>query len=241
MNLKAYVLIQIGFGLVTAIFYYLLLIELKKGLAKTSITLDRQKKIFSGTIIGLVVWIFFVSIWSLTGMMADFSLFPFNFMPILAIPLVTILIITYSKIFKEIIIHIPQQNLIRLQSFRIFVEILLWALYVINLAPIQMTFEGRNFDILAGLSAIIVAYFISKGSISKSGIAIWNIVCLGLLINIVVIAILSLPTPFRIFMNEPTNTVVTEFPISFLPGLLVPLAYGLHFFSLRKLALKNNN
>ena len=241
MNLKAYVLIQIGFGLVTAIFYYLLLIELKKGLAKTSITLDRQKKIFSGTIIGLVVWIFFVSIWSLTGMMADFSLFPFNFMPILAIPLVTILIITYSKIFKEIIIHIPQQNLIRLQRFRIFVEILLWALYVINLAPIQMTFEGRNFDILAGLSAIIVAYFISKGSISKSGIAIWNIVCLGLLINIVVIAILSLPTPFRIFMNEPTNTVVTEFPISFLPGLLVPLAYGLHFFSLRKLALKNNN
>ena len=241
MNLKAYVLIQIGFGLVTAIFYYLLLIELKKGLAKTSITLDRQKKIFSGTIIGLVVWIFFVSIWSLTGMMADFSLFPFNFMPILAIPLVTILIITYSKIFKEIIIHIPQQNLIRLQSFRIFVEILLWALYVINLAPVQMTFEGRNFDILAGLSAIIVAYFISKGSISKSGIAIWNIVCLGLLINIVVIAILSLPTPFRIFMNEPTNTVVTEFPISFLPGLLVPLAYGLHFFSLRKLALKNNN
>ena len=241
MNLKAYVLIQIGFGLVTAIFYYLLLIELKKGLAKTSITLDRQKKIFSGTIIGLVVWIFFVSIWSLTGMMADFSLFPFNFMPILAIPLVTILIITYSKIFKEIIIHIPQQNLIRLQSFRIFVEILLWALYVINLAPVQMTFEGRNFDILAGLSAIIVAYLISKGSISKSGIAIWNIVCLGLLINIIVIAILSLPTPFRIFMNEPTNTVVTEFPISFLPGLLVPLAYGLHFFSLRKLALKNNN
>ena len=241
MNYKIYVLIQIGFGLVTAIFYYLLLVELKKGLAKTSITLDRQKKIFSGTIIGLVVWIFFVSIWSLTGMMADFSLFPFNFMPILAIPLVTILIITYSKIFKEIIIHIPQQNLIRLQSFRIFVEILLWALYVINLAPVQMTFEGRNFDILAGLSAIIVAYFISKGSISKSGIAIWNIVCLGLLINIVVIAILSLPTPFRIFMNEPTNTVVTEFPISFLPGLLVPLAYGLHFFSLRKLALKNNN
>ena len=174
-------------------------------------------------------------------MMADFSLFPFNFMPILAIPLVTILIITYSKIFKEIIIHIPQQNLIRLQSFRIFVEILLWALYVINLAPVQMTFEGRNFDILAGLSAIIVAYLISKGSISKSGIAIWNIVCLGLLINIVVIAILSLPTPFRIFMNEPTNTVVTEFPVSFLPGLLVPLAYGLHFFSLRKLALKNNN
>ena len=241
MNLKAYVLIQIGFGLVTSIFYYLLLIELKKGLAKTSITLDRQKKIFSGTIIGLLLWIFYVSIWSITGMMADFSLFPFNFMPILAIPLVTILIITYSKIFKEIIIHIPQQNLIRLQSFRIFVEILLWALYVINLAPVQMTFEGRNFDILAGLSAIIVAYLISKGSISKSGIAIWNIVCLGLLINIVVIAILSLPTPFRIFMNEPTNTVVTEFPVSFLPGLLVPLAYGLHFFSLRKLALKNNN
>jgi hypothetical protein len=36
-------------------------------------------------------------------------------------------------------------------------------------------------------------------------------------------------------MNEPANTIVAVFPISWLPGLLVPLAYTLHIFSLKQL------
>jgi hypothetical protein len=43
-----------------------------------------------------------------------------------------------------------------------------------------------------------------------------------------------MPTPFRVFMNEPSNTIVAKFPIVWLPALLVPLAYGLHFLSLRQ-------
>ena len=236
MDSPVYLLTQIGFVLVTVISFYMLCMELKKGLAKSSIEVNAQKKIFSRAILGLVVWTLFISIWSISGMMGNFNLFPFNVMPVIAIPLITILIITFSKTFKEIVIHIPQQNLIRLQSFRIFVEILLWALFITNVAPVQMTFEGRNFDILSGLTAIVVAYLATRNSISKPILVIWNIACLGLLINIVSIAILSMPTPFRVFMNEPVNTVVTQFPVSLLPALLVPLAYALHFFSLRKLA-----
>jgi uncharacterized membrane protein len=101
-----------------------------------------------------------------------------------------------------------------------------------------MTFEGQNFDILSGITAIVVAYLVARNSISKTIIVIWNIACLGLLVNIVTVALLSMPTPFRVFMNEPVNTIVTQFPVSLLPGLLVPLAYALHFFSLRQLALK---
>jgi hypothetical protein len=238
MDSVVYLLTQIGFGLVTIAFFYLLLVELRKGLTKSSFNVTHRKKIFLGTIAGLLIWIFFVSFWSVGGKMGDFDMFPLNVMPILAVPFITILIITFSKTFKEIIIHIPQQNIIRLQSFRIFVEILLWALFITNLAPIQMTFEGLNFDILSGISAPVIAYLISKRSISKTGIVIWNLVCLGLLINIVTVAIISMPTPLRIFMNDPSNTIVTQFPISFLPGLLVPFAYSLHFFSLRQLALK---
>ncbi len=238
MDSPIYLLTQIGFGLVTVIFFYLLFMELKKGLTKSSIEGNRQKKIFSKTILGLVAWTFFVSIWSISGIMGDFNLFPFNVMPVIIIPLITILVITFSKTLAEILIHIPQQHLISLQSFRIFVEILLWALFITNIAPIQMTFEGRNFDILSGITALVVAYMVAKNSIPKTVILIWNIACFGLLINIVGVALLSMPTPFRLFMNEPVNTIVTQFPVSLLPGLLVPLAYGLHFFSLRQLALK---
>jgi hypothetical protein len=133
--------------------------------------------------------------------------------------------------------HIPPENIIRLQSFRFVVEVLLWMLFIANLVPTQMTFEGRNLDILAGFSAPIVAVLVSKGGISKRGVIIWNLVCLGLLLNIVITAILSTPSPWRVFMNEPANYVVTWFPVSLLPGFLVPLAYYLHFLSLRQMSI----
>ena len=47
-----------------------------------------------------------------------------------------------------------------------------------------------------------------------------------------------MPTPFRVFMKEPANTVVMKFPFILLPTFLVPLAYGLHFLSLRQLLMK---
>ena len=98
-----------------------------------------------------------------------------------------------------------------------------------------MTFEGRNLDILSGITATLVAFLVYRKKLSRPLTIAWNVACLGLLANIVITAILSLPTPFRVFMNEPTNTIVAEFPIVWLPALLVPLAYGLHFLSIRQL------
>ena len=55
-----------------------------------------------------------------------------------------------------------------------------------------------------------------------------------LLANIVVVAILSAPLPFRQFFNEPANTVIADFPWVWLPGVLVPVAYALHLLSWRQ-------
>ncbi|MEX2234228.1 MAG: hypothetical protein WD824_18835, partial [Cyclobacteriaceae bacterium] len=160
---------------------------------------------------------------------------PFNLMPVLAIPLIICVLFVASKGVGEILIHIPPENLIRLQGFRFFVEVLLWMLFIGDLLPVQLTFEGRNFDILAGISAPFIAILAKRGKISRGGLIVWNVVCLGLLLNIVITAILSTPSPWRIFMNEPANYIVTYFPISLLPGFLVPLAYYLHFVSLKQL------
>ena len=100
-----------------------------------------------------------------------------------------------------------------------------------NELPIQMTFEGRNFDVLAGLTAVVVAFLLQRKIIGKRFIYVWNIFSLILLTNIVTIAILSTPVPFRVFMNEPANTIVTTFPFVWLPALLVPMAYGLNVLS----------
>jgi hypothetical protein len=228
--------IQIGFAILTIIYFGLLFNEMKKGaLASPNL---KNSKFLSFALIGVITWTFLISVWSISGMMGDFSLFPINFLPIRLIPLVAITLFTFSSIGKEILSRIPIQKIVQLNAFRIFVELLLWALYLENQAPIQMTFEGRNLDVLSGLSAPIVAYLYTKGKISNTGLKIWNFICLGFLINIVTVAILSTPTPIRVFMNEPANSIVTQFPVSWLPGLLVPLAYGLHLFSLRQLATK---
>jgi hypothetical protein len=230
---------QAGFLLLTFVFFGLLLRELKIALPKTSFTVDNQKKIFTRTIFSLIGWFIVVAALSLSGFIQDFTSLPPKFLIVIIIPLIAIIIITFSKTLKEILGVIPPQHIIRLQVFRVFVELLLWFLFIKNVVPVQMTFEGRNFDVLAGLTSIIVAYLAYKNHLSKTVLVIWNVLCLGLLINIVAIALLSAPTPFRVFMNEPANTIVAYFPVVLLPAFLVPLAYGLHFFSLRQLLLKS--
>lgn len=233
-----YTLTQIGFILLTVIFFYLLFREFKLALPKTSLSPHQQKKFLTLYISLLAGWAMIVSAFSISGFMRKFEIFPFNIGPLLLVPLIAILLFTFSRTAKEILPHIHPARIIRLQVFRVFVEILLWFLFLDHVLPIQMTFEGRNFDVLSGLTAPIIAFLAFKNKLSKSVLIIWNLVCLGLLINIVSVAILSLPTPFRYFMNEPANTIVAEFPISWLPTFLVPLAYMLSFISIRQLTLK---
>jgi hypothetical protein len=236
MNTNLLLLAKIGFAVLTVIFLYLLLKELRTGINKTGWEPSKQKRYFNTILAAIVGWLVVVSIWSGSGMMADFSLFPLNFAPVIVIPLITILVWTFSRNLSEVLMNIPAANIIRLQVFRFFVELLLWALFVASVLPEQMTFEGRNLDILSGVTAPFIAWLVSRHKISKAGLILWNFACLGLLINIVTVAILSTPSPIRVFMNEPSNTIVAYFPVSWLPAFLVPLAYTLHFLSLRQLS-----
>ena len=216
-------LIGIGFILLTVVSFWLLLKLFRPALSPRA---------FRNSVFLVVGWALFLCGWGVSGMAMRFDLFPINMMPVLGIPLMTIVTITFLPATKTILTRVDPKSLVQLQSFRIFVEILLWALFVENLLPIQMTFEGRNFDILSGLTAPVAAMFLTR---SKWGLATWNVLCLGLLINIVTVAILSMPVPFRVFNNEPANTIVASFPFLLLPGMLVPLAYGLSFLSLRQI------
>ncbi|HCM78108.1 MAG TPA: hypothetical protein DIS90_17115 [Cytophagales bacterium] len=242
MDTPLYLITQIGFAATTIFFFGLVLKHLKRALIQSSITLKKQRSIFNYTIAGLILWMIVLSALSLKGFFLNFSSFPPRFVIIILVPLITLIwALLISDTTKELLSIIPPEVIIRLQVFRVVVELLLWLLFIQSLLPIQMTFEGRNFDILAGISAPFIAYLaFTKKVISKKGVLIWNILCLGLLLNIVITAILSMPTSFRYFMNEPANTIVTQFPIVWLPGFLVPLAYGLHFLSIRQLLLQKD-
>lgn len=226
----------LGFPLLTLLFIALLYRELKSAIAKTSWPSDRKQKISVRILIGFILWAIVVSGAAASGFTSRFDLFPANAMPVVVLPLVTILFLLFSSTMKDMLPHISLKVLTQLQVFRVFVEIILWMLFLQNLLPVQMTFEGLNWDVLTGVTALAAARFLLH---SKPWVIVWNIFGLVLLINIVTIAILSMPTPIRFFENEPANVIVTQFPFLFLPAYLVPLAYTLHIMSLRKLMLKS--
>lgn len=232
---KLYLLSATGFVVISLVFYTLLYFVLRRALRESGWTTDRQRQIAARYIAGLLVWTALISILSIAGITSNFGILPFNFAPVLLVPLITILWITFSGKMKHLLPLVPRQHIVRLQVFRVFVELVLWAMVIDNLIPIQMSFEDRNLDVLTGLTAPLAAWLIGS---NRKALVVWNILGLALLVNIVGTALLSMPTPFRVFHNEPANTIVLSFPFIFLPGLLVPLAYGLHALSLRQLALE---
>jgi hypothetical protein len=126
----------------------------------------------------------------------------------------------------------PLALLVGLQAFRLPLELLMHAWSQEGALPVQMTLAGRNFDIVTGITALLVAPFAAR---SRALVYAWNILGLALLINIVTIAIVSLPGPLRMFPADPPNLLVLRAPYTWLPGFLVQVALAGHILVFRAL------
>ena len=98
-----------------------------------------------------------------------------------------------------------------------------------------MTYAGQNFDVLSGVFALVLAIAIARGRVARGWLWAWNLVSLGLLINIVQISIRSMPGPMRTFQNEPANTLIFGVPWIWLPTILVLSALAGHVLVARRL------
>ncbi len=179
---------------------------------------------------------------SLTGILA-YSLFytnttaiPPRFILVIAPVLILIIILFNTKKGKLFIDKLDQKWLTILHVVRIPVEFVLLWLFVHSQVPELMTFEGYNYDILAGITAPIVFYFgyINK-KLSKTILIAWNILFILFLLNIIVLALLSAPLPFQQLAFEQPNVGVLYFPFIWLPAYVVPVVMFSHFASLRQL------
>jgi hypothetical protein len=184
----------------------------------------------------IAIWLATCAALALSGWLADFAAIPPHFFVLVAPALVATVALAFSEAGRDLGERAGVVGLVGFQVFRIPVEWVLFQLHRDGVVPVQMTFEGRNFDVLSGLTAPLVAWLAYRGVIDRRGLFAWNVAGLALLATIVTIAIVSTPTPLRVFMNEPANTFITIWPWVWLPGFLVPAALFGHLVALRKLA-----
>jgi hypothetical protein len=181
----------------------------------------------------IAVWMLLQALIAGTGFYRNFvSPFPRLFLAVIP-ALITVI---YFGLFRNFLSYFHLRRLTLIHWVRIPVELLLLSLYYDKEIPIEMTFEGRNFDILAGLTAIIVSHRWFYGS--RTGLTfllVWNGLALALLFNIVLTAVLSLPAPFQVFGIAQPNVAVTYFPFIWLPSVVVPLVLLAHIISIRKI------
>ena len=227
-------LISIVFAIVWAIFH-----GLKHAFESMQITSAAKRKLLAYTLIGVGCWLSILAALALSGFFQNFDSFPPRLVSMAILPPVILtFVLLFSKPFYKILLHIPPSWLVYVQSFRIVMEIFLWLGFVAGFVPPQMTFEWLNFDIVVGITALMGGYtFFGRGRYRRFEAILWNIFGIVLLFNIVLIALLSAPFAFRVFMNEPANTFVAYFPFIWVPGFIVPFAFAMHLFSLKQLFL----
>src|SRR6476646_1830312 len=184
----------------------------------------------------LVAWLSLHAILSMLGFYTVTNQTPPRFMILVVPPFLAILLFFVTEKGRKFIDTLSPEILTQLHVVRVFVEVVLLWLYMYKFIPRLMTFEGRNFDILAGLTAPFVAYYgFRKRRMSRPFLIGWNIAALLLLLNIVVNAILSAPFPFQQFAFDQPNVAVLYFPFVWLPSFIVPLVLFSHLVVLRRL------
>lgn len=129
---------------------------------------------------------------------------------------------------------LPLVALIGVQAFRVPLEVLLHSWYGQGTLPVQMTWEGQNPDIISGLMAL-----------AWVGAARWNpprwtawltqLVGLGLLANVVRVAVTSAPLPIRQFWNDPPVLLPFHTPFMWIVSVCVAGALFAHIVTIRAL------
>ncbi|MBO0929937.1 hypothetical protein [Fibrella aquatilis] len=171
----------------------------------------------------------------LTGFYQVINPAPPRFPLLVLPPLLLVVGVLSTKRGQRFIDGLDLRLLTLFHVVRVPVEAVLFWLFMQGAVPQLMTFEGRNFDILSGLSAPVLYYVGFAGNRPKQTILlIWNVVCLGLVINIAVNGLLSAPTPLQQFAFDQPNIALAYFPFVLLPSLVVPMVIFAHLAAIRR-------
>lgn len=232
-NLPTYISLVFGLTTVATLLFFYWIVKNSKD--------ETIRKKSNSIFIGLSVWLILQAILALQNVYNTNTtsfppkLFLFGVLPML----LSILILFSTQRGRNFIDSLPLANITWLNIIRVPVEFVLFWLFLSKAVPQLMTFEGRNFDILSGITAPFIAYYgFTKGKLSTRIILVWNFICLALLFNIVFNAVLSAPFVMQQFAFDQPNIAILNFPFNWLPTFIVPIVLFGHLVSIRQLLRK---
>lgn len=189
-----------------------------------------------------ILWLSYIAIITNSQILLDRSLPPKIPLLIIAPLFLFTGIFLYRNRHSRILHTIPFYLPIAYQSFRAVIEILFYFSYLKGWYPIEVTFEGSNYDILLGLSAPIIALYAYKKADSEKSfkcLIYWNIIGLIVVGNAAFTFITTFYFPSVWGANESlmSNEFLT-FPLLLLPAFFMPSAIFMHILSIIQLRKK---
>jgi hypothetical protein len=87
----------------------------------------------------------------------------------------------------------------------------------------------------------LICYFVFvKKLLNDKYLLLWNVACLALLLNVVIIAVLTAPSRFQQLAFDQPNIALLYFPFEWLPSFIVPIVLFSHLATIRQI-LHNKN
>jgi hypothetical protein len=125
--------------------------------------------------------------------------------------------------------------LIGVQVFRLPLELILHRWYEEGIVPIQMTFEGWNFDIVSGVACGLAAVWLFFRPRDRRVALGANIVGSALLMVVMGLAMTSAPGPLFSFTDSPPIQLPLHFPTVWIVSVCVAGALFFHIVTFRAL------
>jgi hypothetical protein len=197
-----------------------------------------NRGVFWRFLLGAAVWLAFTALLGKSGLLAVWDARPprplLLLLPTLGLPLW----LGGSRVGAALS-RAPLWLLVGLHAFRLPLELLMHRAAEEGVMPPQMTYTGVNFDVVTGVTALVVATLVAIGRAPRWLVVGWNALGTLLLFVVVGVAVSSLPL-FAAFGRDPShlNTWVLYFPFVWLPAGAVSVAVLGHLLLWRRLSVR---
>jgi hypothetical protein len=146
-----------------------------------------------------------------TGVFGRFDVRPPPMMGAFLGTLALALVLAFSRFGKRLALGLPFSALVGFQAFRLPLELVMHQAASEGVMPSVMSFNGYNFDILTGITAMLVGVWLLVGRPPRAVLVAFNVLGSVLLLVVSAVAVAALPL-FAAFGPEQQNVWVTRFP-----------------------------